>query len=104
MSFEQKNSKHVRLVPLSVSQNTALECLDKDFAVGIPVDYEESFSNNAVNACAFISVTLAQLLLSDTELTNILQHAMQDKIIKTAELVINDFPRYFNTVQHGKRS
>ena len=88
MSFEQKNSKHVRLVPLSVSQNTALERLDKDFAVGIPVDYEESFSNNAVNACAFISVTLAHLLLSDTELTNILQ----DKIIKTAELVINDFP------------
>ena len=33
LSFEQKNSKHVRLVPLSVSQNTALERLDKDFAV-----------------------------------------------------------------------
>ena len=24
---------------------------------------------------------------------------MQDKIIKTAELVINDFPRYFNMVR-----
>ena len=60
----------------------------------------EFASNNAVNACAFISVTLAYLLLSDTELTNILQHAVQDKIIKTAELVINDFPRYFNMVRY----
>ena len=68
MSFEQKNSKHVRLVPISVSQNTTLEHLGKDFAGGIPVDYEESFSNNAVNACAFIFVTLPHLLLSDTEL------------------------------------
>ena len=69
------------------------EHLGKDFPGGIPVDYEESFSNNAVNACAFTFVTLAHFLLSDTELTNILQHAMEDKIIKTAELVINDFPR-----------
>ncbi len=61
MSFEQKNSKHVRIVPLSVSQNTALERLDKDFVSAIPVDYEESFGNNAINACAFMSVTLAHL-------------------------------------------
>ena len=88
----KKNSKYVRLVPISVSQNTALERLGKDFGGGILVDYEESFSNNAVNACAFIFVTLAHLLLPDRELTNILQHAMQDKIIKTAELVIDDFP------------
>lgn len=63
-----KISKHVRVIPLSVSQNTALERLDKDYAGGMPVDYEESFGNNAVNACAFVSVTLAHLLLSDTEL------------------------------------
>lgn len=103
MSLEQTNSKHVGVVPLSVSQNTALERLDNDFAVGIPFDYEELFDNNAVNACAFISVTLAHLLLSDTELTNILQHAMQDKIIETAEQVINDFPRYFNMLRDPDR-
>ena len=61
MSFEQKNSKHVRIVPLSVSQNTTLERLDKDFVSAIPVDYEDSFGNNAVNACGFMSVTLADL-------------------------------------------
>ncbi len=61
MMFEQKNSKHVRILPLSVSQNTALERLDKDFVCAILVDYEESFGNNAVNACAFMSVTLAHL-------------------------------------------
>ena len=103
MSLEQKYSKHVRFIPLSVSQNTALERLDKDSAGGIPVNYEENFENNAVNACAFISVSLAHLLLCDTELTNILQHAMQDKIIKTTELVINDFPRYFNMVRDPER-
>ncbi len=103
MSLEQTNSKHVRVVPLSVSQNTALERLDNDFAVGIPFDYQELFDNNAVNACAFISVTLAHLLLSDTELTNILQHAMQDKIIETPEQVINDFLRYFNMLRDPDR-
>ena len=41
MSFEQKNSKHVRIVPLSVSQNTALERLDKDFVSAIPFDYKK---------------------------------------------------------------
>ena len=69
------------------SQNTALERLHKDFAGGIPVYYKKIFCNNAANACAFISVTLAHLLLSDTGSTNILQHAMQDKIIKTAKLL-----------------
>jgi hypothetical protein len=103
MSLEQTNSKHVRVVPLSVSQNTALERLDNDFAIGIPFDNEELFDNNAVNTCAFISVTLAHLLLSDTELTNILQHAMQDKIIETAEQVINNFPRYFNMLRDPDR-
>ncbi len=41
MSFEQKNSKHFRIVPLSVSQNTALERLDKDFVSAIPFDYKK---------------------------------------------------------------
>ena len=44
---------------IRISQNTALERLDKDFVSAIPVDYEESFGNNAINACAFMSVTLA---------------------------------------------
>ena len=84
MSFEQK----FKACPLPVSQSTAPERLHKDFAGRIPVYYKESFSNDAANACAFISVSLAHLLLSDTGSTNILQHAMQDKIIKTAKLVI----------------
>ena len=100
----QTNSKHVsRVVPLSVSQNTALERLDHDFAAGFPLDYEELFDNNAVNACAFISVTLGHLLLSDTELTHISQHPMEDKIIETAQQVINDFPRYLNMLRDPDR-
>ena len=81
-------SKKFKAFPLPISQNTEAERLHKDFARGIQVYYEESFSNNAANACAFISVTLARLLLSDTGSTSILQHAMQDKIIKTAKLII----------------
>ena len=81
-----KNSKHLNYLP--VSQNTAPERLHKDFAGGIPVYYKESFSNNAANECAFISVTPAHLLLSNAGSTNILQYAMQDKIIKTAKLII----------------
>ena len=73
--------------PLSVSQNTALERLHKDFAGGIPVYDKESFCNNAVNVC-YDYIHFPHLLLSDTGSTNILQYAMQDKIIKTAKLVI----------------
>ena len=57
-------SNHLDIVPLPVSQNSALERYNWFFACGLAASEENLAIENAINACSFLSVVLCDLILS----------------------------------------
>jgi hypothetical protein len=90
-------NNHLDVVPLPVSQNSALERYDWFFAAGLASSEENLVIENAVNACSFLSVVLGDLILSSV--INI--HDLKADVISHAEHSITEFPRYFNQYRNS---
>jgi hypothetical protein len=79
-------NNHLDVVPLSVSQNSALERYDWFFAAGLAASEENLVIENV------LSVVLGDLILSSV--INI--HDLKADVISHAEHSITECPRYFN--------
>ena len=95
---------HFDVVPLAISQNTALETYDMEVATGVSENDERFLVENAVNACSFLSVILGDMILSSTE--NSIEHTgtgFKQSIVSLAEHAITDYPRYFNAYRNSEQ-
>lgn len=93
---------HLDVVPLPVSQNSALERYDRRFAAGVVSD-DDLACENAVNACSFLSVVLGDLILSSVESSVTNTQDFKANIISHAEHSITEFPRYFNPYRNSEQ-
>jgi hypothetical protein len=95
--------KHFNIIPLAVSQNSALERFDRSVAAGLESNaliIQEDQVDNAINACSFICVTLGHLLLSEKNDIIATGTTLQDTIVNVAERTIRDFPQHFNAYRN----
>ena len=95
-----RKDDHLQVIPLKVSQNSAMERYDMEVAARGDDGVDSLPLDDAVNACSFISVVLGDLILFPTETTNC---DLKRSIIKDAERSITDLPIYFNPYRNAER-
>ena len=95
---------HLLVVPLKVSQNSAMERYDMQVAAGQDNRDDNLPLDDAVNACSFISVVLGDLILSSLDTSNCnAQDYLVSSIVQDAERSITDLPLYFNPYRDTER-
>ena len=97
-------SKHCSVIPLSVSQNSALEDFDRKVAAGFsPELLVDGFTqDNAINSCAFICVILGHLLItSNDEISSLDESSRHAGVVELSERSIKEYPRLFNKYRNS---
>ena len=91
-------TKHFKIIPLEVSQNTPLERLDQSIDVGSKSGAEiVDNSDNATNVCSFIWVTPGYLLSTSKQEIFHSQCPIQPKTLEAVKSGIKDFPPHYNS-------
>jgi hypothetical protein len=98
------SNDHLDIIPLAISQNSALERYDMQVAAN-EAEEIDPLLENAINACSFIAVVLGDLILSPSESSSAetSQTDFKAKVISYAERSLTDYPRYFNQYRNTEQ-